>query len=134
MEFLALIIKPLDDNEEAEEIAPLLPGTGIGVEWEIQRPTEETNAIIIPVVENEQVPAEHWKREQQLRGHLDRAIELLRGLERSTVAEIQRLHLDVFIRIHIPETYLFLPPDFTEACGRLGLELRVYCSWSLDVE
>jgi hypothetical protein len=119
---IAIHIYPLDDNEEAEEIIQLLNQVGIGERWVVERPTEETNSILVRVNVAEASNQESKVREQKW----ERAIFLLGELDKETIHKIKGMDVDVAVRIHTPESYLPIPAEFVSECGRLSLEICIF--------
>jgi hypothetical protein len=130
MDLLALHIHPLDDNEEADEIIALLTQAGLSSDWTIEKPTEATNALFVPV-EIQSGALADWEIRQQ---KLEKALVLLRALQPATIAAIQECGLDVAMRIHTEEFYLPLPVAFVRECARLGLEICIFNTRSFQAK
>ncbi len=124
MDSLALHIYHLDEGEEADRVIQLLKPFGIGDKWPVERPTEQTNAIFVPV-EIRDIATEVWEIRQQ---KLNKSLALLRALDRKTVDAIRALDLSVAMRVHTTEFFLPLESEFVSECGRLGLEICIYNS------
>lgn len=122
MELLALHIYHLDDGEESDKIIKLLKSTGIEKKWNIEPPSEETNAIFIPVELNAK-NLESWKMRDK---KLSRSLSLLSKLDKDVIDNIKSSGLSTAMRIHTDEFYLPLPGNFVAECGRLGLEICVF--------
>ena len=121
MEFLGLHIHHLDEGELADEIVVILKSTLTSESWVIERPTEETNAIFIPV------DVDNTDKESYLicSQKSDRAVILLQQLTRETITAIRAMGLSVGMRIHSDEGLLPIPASFVAACGRLNLGIYI---------
>jgi hypothetical protein len=116
---LSLHVYHLDEGPEADEVVALL--TEAGVSAAIDRPTAESNAILVPVI-LDPTGLEEWQVRQ---AKLVAGIELLRRLRPEPLKAARALGLATAARIHTPEFYLPLPAEFVRECGRLGLEICV---------
>src|SRR5262245_12414454 len=121
MNLLALHVYHLDDGPEADAVIALLTQAGVSSEWAIERPTEETNGIFVPVELNGGGP-EAWQVRQQ---KLEKAVVLLSKLKPVPIGDIRASGLQTAMRIHTREFYLPLPANFVKECGRLGLEICI---------
>lgn len=117
---LAVHIYHLDDDKEADEIVHILEFLGIGERWTIERPTDETNAIFVRVVKNQQYDE---NRRVEL---YQEALELVHAMDRETVEAIKAKDLCVALRITTSDFYITLPEGLVFACGILGLQICVF--------
>jgi hypothetical protein len=121
MNLLALHVYHLDDGPDTDAVIALLAEAGVGPEWQIQRPTEETNAILLPV-DLDGAGRKLWQVRQQ---KLEKAVALLSMLQPAPIDDIRASHLSTAMRIHTTEFYLPLPANFVKECSRLGLEICI---------
>ena len=128
MELLALHVCPLDDDSEADQVVQLLTKDGIPDTWRVERPTEATNGLFVPV-ELDLLPKEDWQIRQQ---KLAKSRKLLDKLKVETVRAIRAMGLGIAMRIHTQEFYLPLPWEFVSACGRLELEICIFNDSDFD--
>ncbi len=120
MEFLGLHIFHLDIGEKCDNVINLLK-KDIGEIWEIKKPTEETNAIYVPInIKN--IKCESGKL---LEEKLKKSIKLLKSIRKTTIDKIKKFDLDVAMRVHTNKFYLSLSPEFVKECGRLGFEIDI---------
>lgn len=119
---LSLHIYHLDEGAEADSVIELLEAAGIGNEWSIQRPTEASNAILVPILFEDVSLDEYALRMRRMR----RSMDLLKALSKPNLDTIKGFGLSVAMRIHTSEYYLPLPEDFVRECGRLGLEICIF--------
>jgi hypothetical protein len=115
---LSIHIYHLDDDEEADAIVNALESLGIGERWTIERPTDETNAIFVPVGNDQQ--------HDEDQGPYQAALELVRAMDRETVEAIKAMDLRVALRITTSDFYISLPESLVSACGILGLEICIF--------
>jgi len=81
---IAMQIHHLDDNE-ADEIMSILSRKSLPSKWLIQRPTDETNSVLVRYLRNEFLESEVTMREILF----DNATELLLSLEKNQIDEIK---------------------------------------------
>ncbi len=122
MNLLALHIYHLDDDEEADAVIALLTDAGVELDWKIERPNEDTNAILLPITLDDDGTEPYQIRLKKL----EIAVARLRNLRPEPISAIRELDLDTAMRIHTSEDYLPLDSDFVRECGRLGLEICVF--------
>lgn len=113
IKFLAIHIRPLDDDNESKEIIGLLK-KAIDKKWLIERPRKETNAIFIPI-----------KSEKDDNEKLLEAKQLLKSLNKKTINSIKNYDLSISLRIHHNNFYLSLPDFLISECGRLGIGIDI---------
>lgn len=118
---LSLHAYHLDDDSEADVVIELLEAAGIGNEWSIQRPTEATNSILVPVLLDN---ASLDQRALEFR-RLRRSLDLLKVMSKPNIDTIKSFGLSIAMRLHTSEFYLSLPEDFVHECGRLGLQICI---------
>ncbi len=122
MELLALHIYHLDDGDETDKIIELLKSSGVGSGWTIERPSEDTNAIFVPI-EIDIGTMESFEIRQR---KIIKSLSLLTELNKDGINRIKGFNLNVAMRIHTSEFYLPLPGEFVTACGQLGLEICIF--------
>ncbi|HVN16098.1 MAG TPA: hypothetical protein VMT73_10200 [Anaerolineales bacterium] len=116
-----LQIHHLDDGEEANEIIAVLKKKRMADSWMIQRPTEESNSVIVEYIGNEKIEPEYVKRNFLF----DKATELLISMEREQIEKIKEYHLGVMLKIVTTEFALLIPSKLLGECGRLGVDIYV---------
>ena len=121
MDLLALHVYHLDDGPEADAVIDLLSKAGVGSEWQIERPSDDNNAILLPI-ELHSGGDETWQGRKR---KLKTAVNRLRKLHPDSISDIRGMQLSTAMRIHMNEFYLPLPSDFVRECGRLGLEICI---------
>ena len=121
MKFLGLHIHHLDEGDLADEIVEILKSKLTSENWVIERPTEETNAIFVPVDVGDTDKKSYLISSQKF----DRAVILLQQLTTETITAIRATGLSVQMRIHSDEGLLPIPASFVAACGRLNLGIYI---------
>ena len=128
--YFALHIRPLDDNEESDDILNRLKSYGIGNKWPVEKPTSETNAIFVPI-EADSDTKEGWQAKQSI---INKSLDFFKGLDREIIDFIKSLDLFVSLRIHTTESNLLLPEEVIHECSRLGLEIYILNITTLEQE
>ena|SRR5215203_3853185 len=96
MNLLALHVYHLDDGPEADDVIALLAEAGVGSEWQIERPNEDTNAIFLPI-DLDNGGGELWQVRQK---KLAIAVARLRKLRPNRIEAIREMQLSTAMRIH----------------------------------
>jgi len=120
MEFLGLHISPLDEGEECDRVISLLR-RDVTNSWTIEKPTEKTNAIFVPI----KIKNRNYEPGELCERKLKKSLKLLKSIKKTTINSIKKFDLDVAMRIHTEEFYLSLSWEFVKECGRLNLEIDV---------
>lgn len=121
MELLALHVYHLDEGPETDAVVALLVEAGVGLDWVIERPNDDSNAILLPI-EMDGGNKESWQVRNE---KLELAVARLRNLWADPINAIREMQLRTAMRIHTTEFYLPLPAGFVSECGRLGLEICI---------
>ena len=114
MNELAFHVYHLDDGPEADAVIAFLTDAGIGSKWRIERPTDETNSILIPIeLESNSAHCPPFDPP-----NLEKAVAFLRTLRPEPLAAIRAMQLSTAMRFHTRGFLLQLPTDFVNECGR----------------
>lgn len=118
---IALQIYHLDDNE-ADKIVSILDRKPLPRNWFVERPTDETNSVLVRFHRNEAFESEVVQRDFLFK----RSTELLSVFDKKQMDEIKQHDLKITLRIMTKEFALPLPAKLLGECGRLGIDLYIY--------
>lgn len=116
-----LQIHHLDDGEEADEIISIIEQKHLPNNWLIERPTEESNSVLIQYVQNETFNLEYVERDFLF----NKAVELLMSIDVEQIEKIKVHQLGVILKIITNEFALPIPADLLGECGRLKIDIYV---------
>lgn len=118
---LALHVYHLDDDSFADHVVHCLKEAGVARDWKIERPTDATNAILLPVDPDED-DSDSWEDRNR---KIEIAVDYLRRMRPEPLDVIRESGLRIAMRVHTREAYLPLPVEFVRECGRLGLQICI---------
>ncbi len=112
-------ISPLDDDNEFKKIKDKLKN--ISKNYRIEKPTDETNALIIPV-EIKNKDYESWKlRDEKIK----KMIKLLEKLDIKFIKYVKSIGLSANLKIYTDEFAIPLPLNLLKECSRLGIDIYI---------
>ena len=115
-----LQIYHIDDNDEGlDEVVSILERRRLQEGWKINKPTEETNSILIRYNRNTKLEPEYVERDFLL----NNAAEFLMPFEKKQFDEVKAFQLKVMLKIITEEFALPVPAKLLAECGRLGIDL-----------
>ena len=117
---IAMQIHHLDDNE-ANGIISIINRKSLPNDWFIERPTDETNLVLVRYDRNEDFESEVVERDFLF----DNAAELLSFFEKKQNDEIKAFDLNVTLKIMTKEFALPIPTKLLGECGRLGIGIYI---------
>ena len=119
---VALQIHHLDDDEEADFIENLLRNALLATGSRLERPTSETNSILI----FDNSPITFTSADEHLCILLDRSLNLLSAITSDQIQEILSLDLGIRLFIQAESCRIELEPELLAKCGELGIRITIW--------
>lgn len=119
---IVLQIYHLDDTDESvNEIVSILQRRRLQEGWTINKPTEESNSILIRYNRKEKFEPEYIERNFLL----NNVVDFLIPFEKEQIDEVKAFQLGVMLKIVTEEFALPVPAKLLAECGRLGVDLYI---------
>jgi hypothetical protein len=119
---VVLQIYHLDDTDASvNEIVSILQRRHLQEGWKINKPTEESNSILIKYDHKEKLEPEYFERDFLF----NNTTEFLMPFEKEQVDEIKAFQLGVILKVVTEEFALPIPAKLLAECGRLGIDLYI---------
>ncbi|WKZ46865.1 MAG: hypothetical protein QY306_13695 [Anaerolineales bacterium] len=119
---IVLQIYHLDNNDEdLDQIVSILERKGLREGWEINKPTDETNSILVRYNRNQKLEPEYAERDFLF----NNVAEFLMPFEKKQIDEVKTFQLGVMLKIVTEEFALPIPAKLLTECGRLGIDIYI---------